>query len=108
MSAPRIVVTGTGWITPLGHDIEGVWKRLLNAESGMAPITRFDARTFPTTFAAEVRDYDVARFVKDAKVHATAGLNSQFALGAASQAWRQAGRGLPRTWAWRWSHRCRA
>lgn len=91
MNAPRIVVTGTGWITPLGHDIEGVWKRLLNAESGMAPITRFDARTFPTTFAAEVRDYDVARFVKDAKVHATAGLNSQFALGAASQAWHQAG-----------------
>ena len=62
MSAPRIVVTGTGWVTPLGHDIEGVWKRLLNAESGMAPITRFDARTFPTTFAAEVRDYDVSRF----------------------------------------------
>ena len=91
MSAPRIVVTGTGWITPLGHDIEGVWKRLLNAESGMAPITRFDARTFPTTFAAEVRDYDVTRFVKDPAVHATAGLNSQFALGAASQAWKQAG-----------------
>ena len=88
---PRIVVTGTGWVTPLGHDIEGVWKRLLNAESGMAPITRFDARTFPTTFAAEVTDYDVAGFVKDPKVHATAGLNSQFALGSASQAWKQAG-----------------
>ena len=98
MSAPRVVVTGTGWITPLGHDIEGVWKRLLAAESGMAPITRFDARTFPTTFAAEVRDYDVARFVKDPAVHRTAGLNSQFALGAASQAWRQAGldRAAPR------------
>jgi len=76
MSEPRIVVTGTGWITPLGHDIEGVWRRLIAADSGMAPITRFDARTFPTTFAAEVRDYDVSRFVKDAKVHATAGLNS--------------------------------
>ncbi|MFM8784533.1 MAG: beta-ketoacyl-[acyl-carrier-protein] synthase family protein [Phycisphaerales bacterium] len=98
MSAPRVVVTGTGWITPLGHDIEGVWKRLLAAESGMAPITRFDARTFPTTFAAEVRDYDVAGFVKDPAVHRTAGLNSQFALGAASQAWKQAGldRAAPR------------
>ena len=98
MSAPRVVVTGTGWITPLGHDIESVWKRLLAAESGMAPITRFDARTFPTTFAAEVRDYDVSRFVKDPAVHRTAGLNSQFALGAASQAWRQAGldRAAPR------------
>ncbi|MFO0962282.1 MAG: beta-ketoacyl-[acyl-carrier-protein] synthase family protein [Phycisphaerales bacterium] len=91
MSAPRVVVTGIGWVTPLGHDIETVWKRLLAAESGMAPITRFDARTFPTSFAAEVRGYDVAKFVKDARVHATAGLNSQFALGAASQAWRQAG-----------------
>jgi 3-oxoacyl-[acyl-carrier-protein] synthase II len=75
-----------------------VWKRLLAAESGMAPITRFDARTFPTTFAAEVRDYDVSRFVKDPAVHRTAGLNSRFALGAASQAWRQAGldRAAPR------------
>jgi 3-oxoacyl-[acyl-carrier-protein] synthase II len=91
MSSERIVVTGTGWVTPLGHDIEGVWRRLLNAESGMAPITRFDARTFPTTFAAEVREYDVARFVRDPAVHATAGLNSQFALGAGAQAWRQAG-----------------
>ena len=98
MSAPRVVVTGTGWITPLGHDIEGVWKRLLAAESGMAPITRFDARTFPTTFAAEVRDYDVAKYVKDPAVHRSADLNSQFALGAASQAWRQAGldRAAPR------------
>ena len=98
MSAPRVVVTGTGWITPLGHDIESVWRRLLAGESGMAPITRFDARTFPTTFAAEVRDYDVSGFVRDPAVHATAGLNSQFALGAASQAWRQAGldRSAPR------------
>jgi 3-oxoacyl-[acyl-carrier-protein] synthase II len=89
--ADRIVVTGTGWITPLGHDIESVWKRLLNAESGMSAIERFDARSFPTTFAAEVRNYDVSKFVKDAAVHATAGLNSQFALGAAAQAWKQAG-----------------
>lgn len=98
MSAPRIVVTGTGWVTPLGHDIESVWKRLLNGESGMAPITRFDARTFPTSFAAEVRDYDVRQFLKDPSVHASAGLNSQFALGSASQAWKQAGfdRVLPR------------
>jgi 3-oxoacyl-[acyl-carrier-protein] synthase II len=91
MNSDRVVVTGTGWVTPLGHDINGVWKRLLNAESGMGPITRFDARSFPTTFAAEVRDYSIDGFVKDAAVHATAGLNSQFALGAAAQAWKQAG-----------------
>ncbi len=89
----RVVVTGMGWITPLGHDIDSVWRRLLNSESGMGPTTRFDARTFPTNFSAEVRDYTIARFVKDAKVHASAGLNSQFALGAACQAWKQSGLG---------------
>ena len=87
----RVVVTGMGWITPLGHDIDSTWQRLMHSESGMGPITRFDARTFPTTFAAEVKNYDVAKFVADVKVHATAGLNSQFALGAASQAWKQSG-----------------
>ena len=49
----RVVITGMGWVTPLGHDLETVWKRLMAADSGMAPVTRFDAATFPTSFAAE-------------------------------------------------------
>ncbi len=85
----RVVVTGMGWVTPLGHDIETVWGALMRSESGMAPITRFDARTFPTSFAAEVKNFDVNPLLKDPKVHASAGINSQFALGAAVQAWRQ-------------------
>ena len=88
---PRIVITGMGWVTPLGHDLQTVWGRLMRSESGMAPIDRFDARTFPTTFAAQVRNFDVANFVEDAQVHRTAGLNTCFALGAARQAWEQAG-----------------
>ena len=88
---PRVVVTGMGWVTPLGCSLEEVWTRLIAADSGMDAITRFDARTFPTTFAAEIKDYDFTEYVRDASLHATAGLNSQFALGAASQAWRQAG-----------------
>ena len=87
----RVVITGMGWVTPLGCDLDTVWKRLMAADSGMAPITRFDAATFPTTFAAEVRDFDVNDFVDDPAVHADAGLNVQFALGAARQAWTQAG-----------------
>ena len=35
MSATRIVITGMGWVTPLGHDIEKVWKRLVNGDSGV-------------------------------------------------------------------------
>ena len=56
----RVVVTGMGWVTPLGHSIEGVWKRLLAGESGIAPITGFDATTFPTTFGGEVKKYELA------------------------------------------------
>ncbi len=88
---PRVVVTGMGWITPLGFSLEEVWSKLTSASSGMQPITRFDASTFPTTFAAEVKDYDFSRFVRDTSIHETAALNSRFALGAARQAWGQAG-----------------
>ena len=64
MSEPRVVVTGMGWVTSLGHTVDGVWKRLMNSESGMAPITHFKAATFPTSFAAEVKaDFDYRTFL---------------------------------------------
>ena len=92
MSEPRVVVTGMGWVTSLGHSVDAVWDRLMKSESGMAPITPFKAGTFPTTFAAEVKpDFDYRTFLTDPKVHATTALNAQFALGAARQAWNQAG-----------------
>ncbi|MEM7230151.1 MAG: beta-ketoacyl-[acyl-carrier-protein] synthase family protein [Planctomycetota bacterium] len=89
----RIVVTGMGWITPLGHDLDTVWSRMMKGDCGIAPIDRFDARTFPTTFAAQVRDYDFTKYVDDPERHKHAGLHSQFVLGAARQAWNQSGLG---------------
>jgi 3-oxoacyl-[acyl-carrier-protein] synthase II len=88
----RVVITGIGWVTPLGHDIETVWKRLLAGDSGIAPTTLFDARTFPTTFSAEVKNYDFAGAIGGSyERHKHAGRNTQFALGAAAQAWKMAG-----------------
>ena len=87
----RVVITGIGWVTPLGHDIETVWKRLLAGESGIAATTHFDARTFPTTFSAEVKGFDFAASIPDPGRHPHAGLNTRFALGAAWQAWTMAG-----------------
>ncbi|MBW7904232.1 MAG: beta-ketoacyl-ACP synthase II [Phycisphaerae bacterium] len=88
----RVVITGMGWITPLGHDIDGVWKRLLRGESGVAPTTIFDARSYPTQFAAEVKDFDLARFLgPHYERHKTASRNAGFALAAAEIAWRDAG-----------------
>lgn len=88
----RVVITGMGWITPLGHDIDGVWQRLLRGESGTAPTTIFDARTFPTQFAAEVKDFDLRRFLGPRyEQHRTCARNAGFALAAAELAWRDAG-----------------
>jgi len=88
---PRVVITGIGWVTPLGHDVESVWRKMLAGESAVEPIRHFDASTFPTTFAAEVKDYDWRRFVRHPDRHEHVGLNSAFALGAARQAWEAAG-----------------
>ncbi len=80
-----------GWITPLGHDLATVWKKLIAGECGMSRIDRFAADTFPTKFAAQVRNFDYTKYVDEPAVHANAGLNTQYALGAARQAWTQAG-----------------
>ena len=82
-----------GWITPLGDDINGVWQRLLAGESGIAPTTLFDASTFPTTFSAEVKSFDLAKYLgpQEAERHKDASRNTRFALAAAKMALQDAG-----------------
>ena len=88
----RIVITGIGWITPLGHDIDTAWKRLLDGESGVAPTTIFDAGTFPTQFAAEVKGFRLADYLgSDYETHKDVSRQSGFALAAAKLAWNDAG-----------------
>jgi len=86
----RVVITGMGWITPMGHSIETVWKRLLNGDSGIAPTTLFDAQTFPTRISAEVKGFKVEDHVSDLAPHKGVGRNTQFALAACAQAWKAA------------------
>jgi 3-oxoacyl-[acyl-carrier-protein] synthase II len=88
----RVVITGIGWVTPLGCDIESAWSRLLKGDSAIAPTRHFDASTFPTRFSAQVpAEYDYRRYVSKPVAHEGVGLNTAFALGAAAQAWRAAG-----------------
>lgn len=58
MPKRRVVVTGMGTVNPLGNTVEESWKRILSGESGMGPITHFDASTCPVRFAAEVKGFD--------------------------------------------------
>jgi 3-oxoacyl-[acyl-carrier-protein] synthase II len=54
----RVVVTGMGAITPIGHDIDSTWAAALEGASGAGPITLFDASEYRTRFACEVKRYD--------------------------------------------------
>ncbi len=82
----RVVVTGVGCVTPLGTEVEEVWKRLLNSESGIGLITRFDASSFPTKISAEVRDWDVSDVGEDPRRWKHHGRHTLFAIGAGKKA----------------------
>jgi 3-oxoacyl-[acyl-carrier-protein] synthase II len=87
----RVVITGIGSVTPLGLTLEETWQGLLAGKSGIGPIRLFDASTFPTTFAAQVPDFDLAPYVKDPAPYAKAGRNVRFAMAAARMAFDDAG-----------------
>ena len=65
----RVVVTGLGAITPLGIGVRTTWDAILAGKSGVGPITRFDAKDFSATIAAEVKGFDPEQFIdkKEAK-----------------------------------------
>ena len=58
MSARRVVVTGMGWVTSLGLDVDAVWPDLLAGTSGITTITRFDTEQYSVKIGGEVRDWD--------------------------------------------------
>ena len=82
--AERVVITGMGIVCPMGHDVETLWEGILAGASGVDKTTIFDASTFPTTFDAEVKDYDLADHIKTAELHKYSNRGSGFVLGAAA------------------------
>ena len=89
--ARRVVVTGIGLVTPLGHDVETVWKRLLNGESGVGRITIFDASNYATQIAAEVKNWDVDEIGEDPQEWKNQDRHTRFAVGAGYKAMKDAG-----------------
>src|SRR5580693_3920901 len=59
----RVVVTGLGAVTPVGNTRDDFWRRLIAGESGIAPITAFDASLFDTRFAGEVKEWNPEQLI---------------------------------------------
>jgi 3-oxoacyl-[acyl-carrier-protein] synthase II len=86
----RVVVTGTGAITPIGNTREEYWQGLIEGRSGADYITRFDATNYATKFACEVKNFDAVAALDVRTVNRTDQF-TQFALVAARQAMDDAG-----------------
>lgn len=82
MGRPRVVITGMSGITPLANDLPTTWRRLLAGESGIGPITLFDASAYTSRIAGEVKDFDPFAFV-DQKQARRMDRFTQFAVAAA-------------------------
>ncbi len=85
----RVVITGTGTVTPLGADVAETWDGLTAGRNAIGPIRRFDATGFPATFAAEVSHFEVPEI--RGRYGRWCDSKARFALAAADQAMREAG-----------------
>ena len=87
---PRVVITGIGVMSPLGHTAAESWDSLLNGRSGIGPITQFDASEFPCRIAGEVKDFRPQDYM-DFREARRISRASQLAIAAARMALADAG-----------------
>jgi len=86
----RVVITGMGAITPLGHDLPSTWEGIVAGRSGVAPITKFDTTGYRTTIAAEVKGFKATDHFPAKEARRTDEF-VQYALVASREAVRDAG-----------------
>ncbi len=87
----RVVITGMGTLAPNGNTTARYWDALCNGRTGVGPITKFDATNFRVQFAAEVKDFDPARYGMDRRSQRRMDLFTQYAIAASVQAVENAG-----------------
>lgn len=88
-SGRRVVVTGVGMITALGHNACDNWTELVEGRSGIRRISLFDPAGYESQVAGEVPEFDPAQYM-DRKEARRADRVTQFAFVAADEALKQA------------------
>ncbi len=86
----RVVVTGLGALTPLGHSVDDFWNSLVSGKSGAARLKAFDPSLFRTQFACELKDYDPKKYLSHSEIKRTDPF-SQYALISTEEAVRDSG-----------------
>ena len=86
MSNNRVVVTGVGMITAAGKSVAETWEKVLNGETAIDTITKFDISKFKVSLAAEIKDFDPEKFVGDKKEVRRLDKYCQYALAAVHEA----------------------
>jgi 3-oxoacyl-[acyl-carrier-protein] synthase II len=90
MSRRRIVVTGLGILCPVGIGLEESWRSIVAGKSGIGPITQFDASSFPTRIAGEVKGFEAEKYM-DRKELRRNDRFIQFAMAAGEMAMKDSG-----------------
>jgi 3-oxoacyl-[acyl-carrier-protein] synthase II len=90
-SERRVVITGLGAVTPLGHDVEEFWQKLLGGACGVSRISRFDPAQFDSKIAAEVKDFNPLPSLPSPKEIRRTDRFSQFAVYAGWKALKDSG-----------------
>jgi len=86
----RVVVTGLGAVTPIGNDVPSFWEGLKTGRNGVEKISRFDASEYASQIAAEIKDFDVEKYM-DIKEARRMDLFTQYGMAAAIQAMTDSG-----------------
>ncbi|WP_088033364.1 beta-ketoacyl-ACP synthase II [Evansella clarkii] len=89
MEKRRVVITGLGAVTPLGNSAKTTWERLINGESGINKLSKYEEADFPTKVAGEALEFDPAEFI-DPKAARKMDRFTQFAVAASLMAVKDA------------------
>lgn len=89
MNGRRVVVTGMGAVTSVGHTVKASWENILAGRSGATDITAFDVSAYSTRFSASVRDFDVSPYLS-AKEARKLDVFVQYGMAAGIQAMQDA------------------
>ncbi len=86
----RVVVTGIGLVSPLGNDVQSSWSAALAGQSGIVPISAFDANLYSTRFGGTIKNLDPSSWIS-AKELKKMDPFIHYGLVAAMQAWQDSG-----------------